>query len=121
MCSEKLKINEWSPTMEVVKWKYVSLVAGEQCVMMDGDRYDTNAACRQLGFTTHRAIPTWGAYFGKDRADGPIFWSQFECEKSRNVPQLLNCTRSGPDHQCLHSQDAGVICYGIKCCDVVML
>ena len=24
------------PTMEVVKWKYVSLVAGEQCVMMDG-------------------------------------------------------------------------------------
>ena len=40
----------------------------------------------------------------------------------KNVPlaQLLNCARSGPDHQCLHSQDAGVICYGMKC-DVVSL
>ena len=33
------------------------------------DRYDANVACRQLGLTTHRAIPTWGAYFGEDRAD----------------------------------------------------
>ena len=53
------------------------------------DRYDANVACRQLRFIAHR--------------------SQFEREKSRNVPQLLNCARSGPDHQCLHSQDAGMV------------
>ena len=77
------------------------------------DRYDANVACRQLGFTTDSAIPTWGAYFGE--TDGTIFWPQFGCEISRNVPQLLNCARSGPDHQCLayivRMQRASVMVY----------
>ena len=38
--------------------------------------------------------------------------SQVEREKTMNVSELLNCTSSGIDHQCLHSQDAGVICNG---------
>jgi hypothetical protein len=76
------------------------------------DRYDANAACRQLGFQTDQAIPVRGGYFGEGRADRPILMSQVKCEGSENISQLLSCQHSGIDHQCLHSQDAGVICHG---------
>ena len=76
------------------------------------DRYDANIACRQLGFETERAIPVRGGYFGEGRADRPILLSQVSCEGSKDVPQLLNCAQSGINHQCLHNQDAGVICNG---------
>ena len=78
------------------------------------DRYDANVACRQLGFQTEQAIPVRGAYFGKGRANRPIFMSQVGCESSKNAPQLLNCANSGIEHQCLHSEDAGVICHGLS-------
>ena len=78
------------------------------------DRYDANVACRQLGFETNRAIPAWGAYFGEGRADRPILMSQVKCERTKNESELLNCIRlNGTDNQCLHNQDAGVICHGI--------
>ena len=74
------------------------------------DRYDANVACRQLGFETDRAIPTWGAYYGEDKAGSrPIHLSQAECERNRNAPDLINCTN---DNDCQHGQDAGVICQG---------
>ena len=77
------------------------------------DRYDANVACRQLGFETDKAIPTWGAYFGEVKADQPIFLSQAECEKDRNPSDLINCTNiTNRINDCLHSQDAGVICQG---------
>ena len=73
------------------------------------DRDDANVACRQLGFETDSAIPTRGAYFGKGRADRPILLSQVKCD---NEAELLDCVNSGTNHNCLHSQDAGVICHG---------
>ena len=77
------------------------------------DRYDANVACRQLGFETDKAIPTWGAYFGEGRADRPIFLSQAECERDRNASELLSCTNiTNGINDCQHSQDAGVICQG---------
>ena len=78
------------------------------------DRYDAKIACRQLGFKTDKAIPTWGVYFGEGRANRPILMSQVACESSTNVSELLDCTNSGIEHQCLHSQDAGVICHGLS-------
>ena len=76
------------------------------------DRYDANTACRQLGFDSDRAIPVKGGYFGEGRVDRPILMSQVSCEGNKGVTQLLNCAQSGINHQCLHNQDAGVICNG---------
>ena len=86
---------------------------GTVCDEGCGDRYDANVACRQLGFETDKAIPTWGAYFGEGRADRPIFLSQAEYEKDRSPSDLINYTNiTNRINDCLHSQNAGVICQG---------
>ena len=75
------------------------------------DRYDANVACRQLGFQTEGAIPTRGGYFGE--GSGPIHLSQAECETNQSALDLTSCTKSiNGLNNCLHSQDAGVICHG---------
>ena len=76
------------------------------------DRDDAIVACRQLGFETASAIPITGAYFGEGRADRPISLSQAECNGTSNPP-LINCTKIiNGINNCMHSQDAGVICHG---------
>ena len=78
------------------------------------DRYDANhyVACRQQGFETDRAIPTWGAYYGEGRADQLILLLQAESERGMDAPDLISCTKNDGIYDCQHSQDAGVICQG---------
>ena len=77
------------------------------------DSNDATVVCHQLGFDTERAIPMRGAYFGE--GSGQIHLSQAQCEVN-NIAQnamLVNCTIDKDGiNECLHSQDAGVICSG---------
>ena len=76
------------------------------------DRDDAIVVCRQLGFETASAIPTRGAYFGEGRNDRPISLSQAECTGTSKLP-LINCTQIiNGINNCVHSQDAGIICHG---------
>ena len=77
------------------------------------DSSDATVVCRQLGLDTERAIPTRGAYFGEGNETQPIHLSEVQCETIKNSKRLLDCTsdRDGLNN-CLHSQDAGVICNG---------
>ena len=75
------------------------------------DRYDANAACRQLGFHSDRAVPVRGGYFGNVNTGRQIHISQTECGVDDDV--LANCgTSQFMLNNCTHSQDAGVFCYG---------
>ena len=76
------------------------------------DRYDASVACRELGFETDRATPTWGAYYGEGRADQPILLLQAGCERGMDAPDLISCTKNNGIYDCQRSQDAGVICQG---------
>ena len=77
------------------------------------DSNDATVVCRQLGIDTERAIPTRGAYFGE--GSGPIHLTEVECVN--NELRLINCSslRNGINN-CVHSQDAGVICRGKDKC-----
>ena len=77
------------------------------------DSSDATVVCRQLGLDTERAIPTRGAYFGE--GSGPIHLTQVECDYQAQI--LVGCVadRDGIN-ECVHSQDAGVICRGILLC-----
>ena len=95
-------------------------------------RFGTNEAkviCQQLGFSNignmmmflvvflliscpieTRAYRTTNALFGQ--ASGPIFLHNLACVGVESA--IFDCPRSVPGlHQCDHSQDAGVQCYGM--------
>ena len=73
------------------------------------DRDDAVVTCKQLGFETEEAIPTWGGYFGSVSSNRPILLSQTECGRDDDI--LTSCS-SFHLNSCTHSQDAGVFCYG---------
>ena len=90
----------------------------EVCV---GGRWGTNCddlwgeeeaavVCRQLEFSEEGAVAKDRAFFGQ--GSGPIFFDQTQC--AGNETRLVDCTTSGTAvHNCLHSEDAGVICQGM--------
>ena len=90
-CNARSFTNNGSGRVEVCRFGCWGTVCYE-----GWDRHDANVACRQLGFETDKAIPTWGAYFGEGRADRPTFLPRAECERDRNASELLSCTNIIP-------------------------
>ena len=69
--------------------------------------------CHQLRVDTERVIPIRGAFFGE--GSGQIHLSQARCEVDDIVQttKLADCAIDKDGiNECLHSQDAGVICSG---------
>ena len=70
---------------------------------------DDNAAvlCRQLGLPADNAQATFTAHFGE--GTGPIWLDEVDCRGSEINVAL--CSHEGwGNHDCDHSEDAGVIC-----------
>ena len=70
--------------------------------------------CRQLGYPTDGmvgALATTNAFFGP--GSGPIFLDKLSCVG--NETQLLQCSNAIElgQHNCAHTEDAGIICPGI--------
>ncbi|XP_038078847.1 deleted in malignant brain tumors 1 protein-like [Patiria miniata] len=75
------------------------------------DKWDILAAgvaCRQLGLPS-AVSAVFGAYFGKGRADTGILLDEVDCKGSEG--NLLECAHHVlGEHDCDHTQDAGVKC-----------
>ena len=72
------------------------------------DLQDAMVVCRQEGYfnvTSAKRSASFGA------GSGPIFLSNLSC--SGNESHIMACPKySSADHNCTHSEDAGVICEG---------
>ncbi|EFJ48001.1 hypothetical protein VOLCADRAFT_81342 [Volvox carteri f. nagariensis] len=71
---------------------------------------DTEATvvCRELGYDTGIAVQTWGG------GTGPILMDNVFCYGSPPPSRLYQCRFNGWGmHDCSHSEDVGVRCYGI--------
>ena len=72
------------------------------------DLQNAMVVCRQLGYFNVIAAKR-SASFGA--GSGPIFLSNLSC--SGNESHIMACPKhSSADHNCTHSEDAGVICEG---------
>ena len=85
---------------------------GTVCSDLWDDR-DAAVACRQLGYHGGTAVVMSPRRFGE--GTGPIYLDDVEC--SGDESWLIDCPRRGRartigNHNCLHLQDAGVICSG---------
>ncbi|XP_034564491.1 deleted in malignant brain tumors 1 protein-like [Notolabrus celidotus] len=70
------------------------------------DLNDANLVCRQLGCGTALSAPRW-AHFGA--GSGPIWLDDVAC--SREESSFSDCGHGGfGQHDCGHSEDAGVVC-----------
>ncbi|XP_069044774.1 deleted in malignant brain tumors 1 protein-like isoform X4 [Lepisosteus oculatus] len=78
----------------------------------DWDQSDAQVVCREVGCGEAGASVALGsARFGAGR--GPILLDNVHCRG--NEPTLLSCTSRGlGNHNCGHSEDAGVDCRGIR-------
>lgn len=74
------------------------------------DSWGSNEAtvvCRQLGFSPTGSLATVLAFFGQ--GTGPILLDDVGCAGTE--PRLLACSASPiGQHNCVHAEDAGVIC-----------
>ena len=94
------------------------------------DTDDTTVVCRQLGFSTTGAIPTFhveqhqlillvvcptdsvpflNSHFGSAASSVPIYYDNVACLGTESY--LANCSRAS-SVSCTHSEDAGVRCQG---------
>ena len=68
---------------------------------------ESNVVCRQLGFTGANAVRNQ-AYYGK--GSGPILLDNVQCNGYESY--IWDCSHRGwNQHDCSHSEDAGVECY----------
>jgi hypothetical protein len=71
------------------------------------DSLDASVVCKQLGFSGVGSLPLSGAFFGS--GSGPIHLDDVVCDGTES--SLLECARSNiGQHDCDHSEDAGVRC-----------
>uniref|UniRef100_A0A1X7U1B7 Deleted in malignant brain tumors 1 protein n=1 Tax=Amphimedon queenslandica TaxID=400682 RepID=A0A1X7U1B7_AMPQE len=71
---------------------------------------DAQVACRQLGLPSSGAVAYGSAYFGQ--GSGAIALDDMQC--TGNESSLFNCTYN-PNHNCVHFEDAGVLCQSASC------
>lgn len=71
------------------------------------DVADAKVVCRQLGYQNAIAGPS-KAYFG--RGSGLISLHDVQCTGDETT--VLECSQRLGNHNCDHSQDAGVVCSG---------
>lgn len=71
---------------------------------------DATVACKQLGYTASISYYTY-TYYGA--GTGPIWLDDLYYCSTGTESSLFDCT-NGPigSHNCDHSEDAGVRCYG---------
>lgn len=71
------------------------------------DNNDATVACRQANLPTEGAIARLFAAFGP--GSGPIVLDDLQCVGSES--SLFDCVHSGINiHNCVHAEDAGVVC-----------
>ena len=94
-------------------------INGEWGTVCD-DNWDINDArvvCRQLGFATALAA-IWDGSYGP--GTGPILFDEIQCTGEEEGIQY--CLHGGlKNHDCEHSEDAGVDCAGLCACFAVVL
>ncbi len=67
---------------------------------------DASVVCRQLGYTGATSALSF-AYFGE--GSGPIHYDDVAC--NGNETRLADCSHRGiGSHNCVHYEDAGVVC-----------
>ena len=75
------------------------------------DITDANVVCQQLGYSGATSA-LLEAYFGA--GSGPIHYDEVACTGAET--HLADCDHNGIGiHNCLHSEDAGVVCSGQLC------
>ncbi|KAI2645381.1 Scavenger receptor cysteine-rich type 1 protein M130 [Labeo rohita] len=90
----------------VVEWRFIIMVSGEQCVMMNWDKTDAAVVCREVG-CGEAVEAVSNAHFGQ--GSGPIWMDNVACSGSEST--LKNCrSRGWGVHNCDHYYDAGVRC-----------
>ena len=78
------------------------------------NQVDADVVCRQLGYSSALAPST---YYGP--GSGPVWLDNVGCTGTES--SILDCAHAGVGtHNCVHSEDVGIICQR-KRCDTVML
>ena len=72
------------------------------------DINDGRVVCRQIGLGDAIAVPG-AAYFGRGDSSNPILLDEVACTGTEKNLDRCSFTR---DHDCTHSEDAGVRCTG---------
>uniref|UniRef100_K1QE02 Deleted in malignant brain tumors 1 protein n=1 Tax=Magallana gigas TaxID=29159 RepID=K1QE02_MAGGI len=67
---------------------------------------DASVVCFMLGYSRENAISTGTARFGQGQ--GPIWMDDVSCQGTEN--DIFDCNKTLVNHNCDHSDDAGVIC-----------
>ena len=69
---------------------------------------EAQVACRQLNYTSAIRV-TFREEFGVGDVSEPIYFDDVICDGNEN--NLNECNYS-TSHDCTHSQDVGIVCYG---------
>ena len=79
------------------------------------DLQDAIVVCHQLGYGSAVGALEF-AYFGE--GSGPIWYSSVLCSGSET--NLTQCSTATSENNCVHSEDAGVICTSKSNCFLVL-
>ena len=75
------------------------------------DIVDAGVVCRKLNFTFENAVPLRRGFFGAGSNSSSILLDNVVCDGTE--ASLLDCRHNDiGEHNCVHSEDAGVRCEG---------